>query len=112
MGTLPSSERSAQFRRTVRRYTPDGTERVINMPVHYLIVRTCCQGCPLKEHWDRCNVMNIYYDLTELQMGCEVLRIPYCLDNRLTGGGKAVSPTHRLRSSSQKHFSASGTHLY
>jgi hypothetical protein len=27
--------------------------------------------------------------------GCEMLRIPHCLDNRLTDGGKVVSPTHR-----------------
>jgi hypothetical protein len=27
--------------------------------------------------------------------GCVMLRIPYCLDNRLTGGGKAVSPKQR-----------------
>jgi hypothetical protein len=25
--------------------------------------------------------------------GCEMLRIPRCLDNRLTDGGKVVSPT-------------------
>jgi hypothetical protein len=26
--------------------------------------------------------------------GCEMLRIPHCQDNRLTDGGKVVSPTH------------------
>jgi hypothetical protein len=26
--------------------------------------------------------------------GCEILRIPHCLDNRLTDGGEVVSPTH------------------
>jgi hypothetical protein len=26
--------------------------------------------------------------------GCEMLRIPHCLDNRLTDGGKVISPTH------------------
>jgi hypothetical protein len=32
------------------------------------------------------------------------------MDNRLTDGGKFVSPTHRHRSAAQKHyFSASGT---
>jgi hypothetical protein len=42
--------------------------------------------------------------------GCEMLRIPHCLDNRLTDGGKIISPTHRPRSSVLKHyFSASGT---
>jgi hypothetical protein len=47
----------------------------------------------------------------ELQ-GCEMLRIPHCLDNRLTDCGKVVSPTHRLRSTPQKrYFSASGTHF-
>jgi hypothetical protein len=43
---------------------------------------------------------------------CEVLRIPYSLDNRLIDGGKIVSPTHRPRSSPQKrHFYPSGTHF-
>jgi hypothetical protein len=44
--------------------------------------------------------------------GCEVLRISHCLGNRLTDGGKVVSPTYQLRSTPQKHyFSASGTHF-
>jgi hypothetical protein len=39
-----------------------------------------------------------------------MLRIPHCLDNRLTDGGKAVSPTHRMHFTRQKHyFSVSGT---
>jgi hypothetical protein len=39
-----------------------------------------------------------------------MLRIPHCLDNRLTDGGKVVSPMHRPCSTSQKHyFSGSGT---
>jgi hypothetical protein len=43
---------------------------------------------------------------------CEMLRIPHCLDNRLTDGSKVVIPTHRPRSTPQKHnFSASGTHF-
>jgi hypothetical protein len=43
--------------------------------------------------------------------GCEMLRMPRCLDNLLTDGGKVVSPTHRPHSTPQKHyFSASGTH--
>jgi hypothetical protein len=42
----------------------------------------------------------------------EMLRIPRCLDIWLTGGGKVVTPTHRLHSTPQKHyFSASGTHF-
>jgi hypothetical protein len=41
--------------------------------------------------------------------GCETLRIPHCLDNRLKDGGKVVSSTHWLSSIPQKHyFSASG----
>jgi hypothetical protein len=45
--------------------------------------------------------------------GCEILRIPYCLDNRLTDVGKVVSPTNRPRYTPQKlHFYASGTHSY
>jgi hypothetical protein len=40
-----------------------------------------------------------------------MLRILHCLDNRLTDGGEIVSPTHRPRSTPQKHFSGSGTHL-
>jgi hypothetical protein len=44
--------------------------------------------------------------------GCDMLRIPHCLDNRLTDGGKVVSPTHWPHSTPQKHyFSASGTHF-
>jgi hypothetical protein len=40
-----------------------------------------------------------------------MLRIPHCLDNRLTDGGKVVSPTHWPRSTRHKYyFSASGTH--
>jgi hypothetical protein len=41
-----------------------------------------------------------------------MLKIPYCVDNRLTDGGKVVSHTHRPRSTPQKHyFSVSGTHF-
>jgi hypothetical protein len=41
---------------------------------------------------------------------CEMLRIPHCLDNWLTDGGKVVSPTRRPHFTHQKHyFSASGT---
>jgi hypothetical protein len=41
-----------------------------------------------------------------------MLRIPHCLDNRLTDSGKAVSSTRRPHSIPQKHyFSASGTHF-
>jgi hypothetical protein len=41
-----------------------------------------------------------------------MLRIPHCLDNRLTDSGKVVSPTHRQHFTPQKHyFSASGTHF-
>jgi hypothetical protein len=44
--------------------------------------------------------------------GCETLRIPHCLDNRLIDGGKVVRPTHRPRSTPQKrYFSASGTNF-
>jgi hypothetical protein len=34
-----------------------------------------------------------------------MLRIPHCLDNRLTDGGEAVSPTHRPHSTPQKQLS-------
>jgi hypothetical protein len=27
--------------------------------------------------------------------GCEMIRIPHCVDNRLTDGGKVVSRMHR-----------------
>jgi hypothetical protein len=38
--------------------------------------------------------------------------IPHCLDNRLTDGGKVVSPTYRPHFTLQKHyFSASDTKL-
>jgi hypothetical protein len=44
--------------------------------------------------------------------GCEMLRIPHCIDSWLTDGGKFVSPTHRPRCAPQKHyFSASGAHF-
>jgi hypothetical protein len=44
--------------------------------------------------------------------GCEMLRVPSCLDNLLADGGEVVSLTHRVRSTPQKHyFSASGTHF-
>jgi hypothetical protein len=42
----------------------------------------------------------------------EMLRIPHCLYNRFTDGGKVVSPTHRPSSTSQNHyFSASVIHF-
>jgi hypothetical protein len=37
-------------------------------------------------------------------LGCEMLRIPHCLDSQLTDGSKVVSPVHRPRSSPQKHY--------
>jgi hypothetical protein len=43
-----------------------------------------------------------------------MLKIPHFLDNLLTNGGEVVSPTHRPRSTPQKHYtriSASGTHF-
>jgi hypothetical protein len=41
-----------------------------------------------------------------------MLRIPHCLDNRLTDGGEFVSTKHRLRSTPQKHYSSvSGTYF-
>jgi hypothetical protein len=46
--------------------------------------------------------------------GCKMFRIPHCLDNRLTDGGKFVSPTHRtmmLYSPETLFFYASGTHF-
>jgi hypothetical protein len=44
---------------------------------------------------------------------CEMLRIPHYLDNRLTDGGKVVSPTHPPHFTPQKHyyFYVSGTHF-
>jgi hypothetical protein len=36
--------------------------------------------------------------------GCEMLRIPHCLDNRLIDGGKVVSLTLRPHFTPQKHF--------
>jgi hypothetical protein len=35
---------------------------------------------------------------------CEMLRIPHCLDNRLTDGAKVVSPTHRPHFTPQKQI--------
>jgi hypothetical protein len=46
------------------------------------------------------------------QYGCHMLRIPHCLDNRLTDGGEVVRLTRRPRSTPQKHFfPASGIHF-
>jgi hypothetical protein len=36
--------------------------------------------------------------------GCDMLRIPHCLDNRLTDGDKVVGPTHPPHFTPQKHF--------
>jgi hypothetical protein len=33
-----------------------------------------------------------------------MLRIPHCVDNRLTDGGKVVSPKHRPHFTPQKHY--------
>jgi hypothetical protein len=44
--------------------------------------------------------------------GCEMSRIPHCLDSRLIDGGKVVSFMHRRRYIPKKrYFSASGTHF-
>jgi hypothetical protein len=67
-----------------------------------------------EEHRLRVNRVNINCPCNRLWMpiGCEMLRIPHCLDNRLTDGGKVVSPTHWTSSTPEKHyFSASGTHF-
>jgi hypothetical protein len=45
--------------------------------------------------------------------GCQILRIPHCLDSRLTDGDKFVRLTHQPPSTPQKqYFFASGTNLY
>jgi hypothetical protein len=36
--------------------------------------------------------------------GCEMLRIPHCLDNWLVDGGKVVSTTHLPHFTPQKHY--------
>jgi hypothetical protein len=36
--------------------------------------------------------------------GCEMLRIPHCLDNQPEDGGEVASFKHRLRSTLQKYF--------
>jgi hypothetical protein len=36
--------------------------------------------------------------------GCEMLRIPHCIDSWLMHGGKVVSPTHRPHFTPQKYF--------
>jgi hypothetical protein len=42
-----------------------------------------------------------------------MLRIPHCLDNRLTDDSKVVSPTHRPHSTPQKYYlSVSDTHFF
>jgi hypothetical protein len=39
------------------------------------------------------------------------IRIPHCLDNRLTDGCKVVSLMYQPQFTPQKHFSASGIHF-
>jgi hypothetical protein len=48
--------------------------------------------------------------LQKLQ-GYEMLRIPHCIDNRTTDGGKEISPRNRPRSTPHHYYSVSGTHL-
>jgi hypothetical protein len=36
--------------------------------------------------------------------GCEMLRIPHCLDTRLIDSGNVVSPMHRSHFTPQKHY--------
>jgi hypothetical protein len=36
--------------------------------------------------------------------GCDVSSFPHCVHNRPTDGGEAVSPRHRPRFTSIKHF--------
>jgi hypothetical protein len=43
--------------------------------------------------------------------GCEMLRIPHCIDSRLTEGGKFMNLKRRPCFTPRKHFSACGTHL-
>jgi hypothetical protein len=44
--------------------------------------------------------------------GCDMLRVPHCLDNLLIDGGKVVSPSHRPHFTPQKFFfNISGTHF-
>jgi hypothetical protein len=43
---------------------------------------------------------------------CDMLRIPHCLEDRLTNGGKVVSSEHRPHFTPQKHISVCGTHFY
>jgi hypothetical protein len=64
-------------------------------------------GTACSTNWEQ----DYIYPRAGLQ-GCEMLRIPHCLHSRLTDGGKVVSPTRRLRSTPQKHYSsASGAHF-
>jgi hypothetical protein len=37
-------------------------------------------------------------------LGCGMLRIPHCLDNRLTDGSQTISLMHWQHSTPQKHF--------
>jgi hypothetical protein len=41
----------------------------------------------------------------------EAYTVVRCLDNQLTDGSNVVNPTHRPRSTPQKHISASDTHV-
>jgi hypothetical protein len=43
---------------------------------------------------------------------CEKLRMTHCLDSRLTDGSKVVSPRHRPRSTTQKHYYILVNYIY
>jgi hypothetical protein len=49
----------------------------------------------IKKIWDKTKSKAIPVAGRGGLQGCKMLRIPHCLDNRLTNGGKVVSPTHR-----------------
>jgi hypothetical protein len=104
---------------------------IIYRPAIYLKLDFLCTSVPHTKHITsdlRAQQVNaiyrfvrmVYYKkskvigITGLEglQGREMLRIPHCLDKRLTDGGKVVSPTHRAHFTPRKHyFSVSGTNF-
>jgi hypothetical protein len=54
--------------------------------------------------WSTIYVIHIFVTGRVGLWDCEMLRILHCVDDRLTDGGKVVSPTYRPLSTPQKHY--------
>jgi hypothetical protein len=105
------SETSSLFSHSSSSPLPTNIEHREN-PLHWLVTNllTITKTFGTLLHIKTSKVVSVT-GLRGLQ-GCEILRIPRCLDNRLTDAGKVDSPTHRPRSTPQKYyFSALGNNF-